>query len=60
MLSELGDKIDLMLTPWKLSLTMPNHPLEVFMYFASPGEARDQEVICIQRGWTSKGVEWYN
>lgn len=59
----LGDKedddVDLGLTPWKLCLVSPVHSLQVFLYFSTHEEAKDQEDRCKERGWTSNGVVWY-
>lgn len=54
------EEVDLSQTPWKLHLKYSEHPLDVFLYFATPGEARDQELICVALGWKSLGVAWYN
>lgn len=60
----LGDKeqegVDLAITPWKLCLINPLHPLQVFIYCATHEEAKDQEDKCKERGWTSLGIVWYN
>lgn len=54
------DYVDLSLTPWKLCLVSPLHPFYIFIYFATHEEAKDHEDICLNKGWTSNGVVWYD
>lgn len=54
------ESVTLEKTPWKLHLTNPQHPLQVFIYFATHEEAKNHEDICISKGWTSSGIVWYN
>ena len=51
--------VDLELTPWCLTVKGKDFPLEVFFYFATIQEAKDQEISCKAFGWVSQGVMWY-
>lgn len=51
-------ELDFSSTPWRLSVQVEDHPLKVFMYYASHKEAKDQEDICRMKGWTIHGIEW--
>ena len=57
---EVEEDLDLGLTPWKLCLINPLHPLQIFIYFATHEEAKDQEDSCKEKGWTSLGIVWYS
>lgn len=53
-------EVDLSQTPWKLCLVSKHRPLEVFLYYATHKEARDQEDISVSKGWMSAGIKWYD
>lgn len=50
---------DLSSTPWKLSLITESNNIEVYIYFVTHKEAKDQEDSSVSKGWLSRGVTWW-